>query len=90
MIIPMSKFGTLLNGRPAAKEVALRIQQMVNGSGKKKGVVLDFSGVEVLTPGFADELLRILRKKYGSEEVMTRNASKPVAETLKFLKKTNP
>lgn len=87
MIILMSKFNTVLNGRPAAREAALRIQQIVNGSADKEGVVLDFSGVEVLTPSYADELMRTLNEKYGSEKVIITNTSKAVAETFQAVMK---
>lgn len=78
----MSKFNNVLNGRLSAKEAALRIQQIVNGSAEREDVILDFNGVEVLTPSYADELLRVLREKYGSEKVKTANASQAVSETL--------
>lgn len=75
MTVQMLKFNTVLNGRPATREAALRIQQIVNGEGIKEGVVLDFAGVEVLTPSYADELVRVLREKYGSEKVKITNTS---------------
>ncbi len=83
MTIQMLKFNTVLNGRPSAKEAASRIQQIVNGSAEREDVVLDFSGVEVLTPSYADELLRALKEKYGSDKVKTINTSNAIAETLK-------
>ena len=83
MIIQMSKFNTVLNGRPSGKEAASRIQQIVNGSTERENVVLDFAGVEVLTPSYADELLRTLREKYGADKVEIMNTSKAVAETIR-------
>ena len=82
MTIQMLKFNTVLNGRPAAREAALRIQQIVNGSTEREDMVLDFAGVEVLTPSYADELLRTLKEKYGSEKVKIVNASNAVEETF--------
>lgn len=69
----MQKFGNLLNGRPAAREAALRVQQLVNGSATDD-IVLDFAGVEILTPSYADELLRALKEKYGADKVRVENA----------------
>jgi len=83
MTIQMLKFNTVLNGRPSAKEAASRIQQIVNGSAESEDVVLDFAGVEVLTPSYADELLRALREKYGGNKVEIINTSKAVAETIR-------
>lgn len=78
----MLKFNTVLNGRPATRETALRIQQIVNGSVDKEDIVLDFSGVEVLTPSYADELLKALKDKYGSEKVRVINTAPTISETL--------
>jgi len=85
MIVQMLKFNTVLNGRPSAKEVVLRIQQIVNGSAEKEDVVIDFNGVEILTPSFADELLHGLREKYGQEKVKIINTSPAVSETIKII-----
>ncbi len=82
MIIQMSKFNTVLNGRPAGREDFLRIAQIVNGSAEKDNVILDFSGVEVLTPSYADELLQGLRGKYGSEKVDISNVSDIANEVI--------
>jgi hypothetical protein len=82
MTIQMSKFNIVLNGRPSAKEAILRIQQIVNGSAERENVVLDFAGVEVLIPSYADELLRALEAGYGREKVEIMNTSQAVAETI--------
>ncbi len=82
MTVQMFKFNTVLNGRLSAKEATSRIQQIVNGSAERENVVLDFTGVEVLTPSYADELLRTLKEKYGSEKVRIVNTSNAVAETF--------
>lgn len=82
MTIQISKFNTVLNGRPAAKEAALRIQQIVNGSAEKENVILDFTGVEVLTPSYADELLKALKDRYGSEKIEIKNTSPTVSQTI--------
>lgn len=83
MRVEMNKFGTLLNGRPAAKEAVLRLYQIINGSAETEDVVLDFSGVEILTPSYADELLHGLKEKYGAEKVKTENAqTDAVKDTL--------
>lgn len=78
----MIKFGNLLNGRPAAREVFLRLKQIINGS--REDIVLDFAGVEILTPSFADELLHLLRDNYGNKKIKTENVETAVVrETLK-------
>lgn len=88
MKIEMRKFGSLLNGRPAGKEVALRIFQIVNGFINDKEIVLDFAGVEILTPSFADELINLLREKYGEKEIKIENTETPaVKDTMALIMK---
>ncbi|MBU4370006.1 STAS-like domain-containing protein [Patescibacteria group bacterium] len=84
MNIVMKKFGILLNSRPAGREAALRIFQIVNGSIDEKEVILDFAGVEILTPSFADELLYLLKDKYKAiKEIKVKNTETPVvADTI--------
>ncbi len=87
MRIEMKKFGTILNSRPAGREAYLRVVQIVNGSEPaQEEVVLDFTGVEILTPSFADEFLRSLREKYGDKGVRLENTeSATVRETLESI-----
>jgi len=87
MRIEMIKFGRLLNSRPAGREAALRIVQMVNGSTKdKEEIILDFAEVEILTPSFADELLHLLKEKYKNKEIKLENTETPVVrDTLKVV-----
>ena len=64
MRIEMRKFGTLLNGRTSGTEAALRLFQIVNSAEDNKTITLDFDGVEILTPSFADELISQTKKRY--------------------------
>ncbi|MDP2837783.1 MAG: DUF4325 domain-containing protein [Candidatus Moranbacteria bacterium] len=81
--IEMKKFGSVLNGRPSAKEAVARVRQMVNGSGED--IQLDFSLVDVLTPSFADEFANGLAEHYPTKKVtyfgLEKNQS--ITETLK-------
>lgn len=84
MGIEMVKFGALLNGRPAAREAVLRLRAIINGS--TEDIVLDFAGVEILTPSFADELLHALREKYGTKKIKIANVETAVVkDTLKAI-----
>ncbi len=80
MKIEMRKFGILLNGRPAGREAALRVVQIVNGSAEKEEIILDFSGVEILTPSFADEFLHAVRNKYGYDKIKIENTETPTVK----------
>lgn len=79
----MQKFGTILNSRPSGREAFLRAIQIVNGSLTSEKIILDFLGVEVLTPSFADEFLHLLKDKYRGREIRLENTeSATVKETL--------
>lgn len=64
MTLQMIKFGNILNSRPAGQEALLRAKQIINGSNDPEGIILDFSGVEVLTPSFADQFITGLKELY--------------------------
>lgn len=84
----MIKFGNILNSRPAGREAVLRAKQIINGSEDSEGIVLDFSGVEVLTPSFADEFITGLKELYQNKTITFQgfDESKPVIkDTLSAL-----
>lgn len=87
MILQMVKFGNILNSRPAGREAVLRAKQIVNGSNNPEGIVLDFSGVEVLTPSFADEFVKGLKEIYQDKKIAFEGiANNPVIkDTLRAL-----
>ncbi len=87
MILQMIKFGTILNSRPAGREAVLRAKQIINGSDDPEGVILDFSGVEVLTPSFADEFITGLKHLYQDKTIKLQGfEDKPVIkDTLSAL-----
>lgn len=86
MKIEMQKFGIILNSRPAGREAFLRVVQIINGSSESEEIILDFLGVEVLTPSFADEFLHLLRDKYKDRVIKLENTeSATVKETLKSI-----
>jgi hypothetical protein len=57
MIIAMSNIGTVLDSRPAGREALLAVRPRLQN---ERNVVLDFTGVQVLTPSFADEFVTSL------------------------------
>jgi hypothetical protein len=68
MILEMKKFGNILNSRPSAGEAVLRVKQIINGNADEE-IILDYNGVEVLTPSFADELINGIKKLYPSKQL---------------------
>lgn len=87
MILEMRKFGNVLNSRPAGREAVLRAKQIINGSAEADVVVLDFSGVELLTPSFADEFIKGLKQLYENNEIKLEGyeENKVIQETLAAL-----
>jgi hypothetical protein len=81
MKIEMQKYGNLLNNRPSAKEAVLRMYQVINASGGNPSeIILDFRGVEILTPSYADEMLTQLGIKFGKDKIKTINAETEIVK----------
>lgn len=81
--IEMKKFGKVLNSRPAAKEAALRVKQIINGI--EGDITLDFNGVDILTPSFADEFVKGLKSIYPNKNIdfQSIEQNEIIKETLK-------
>lgn len=87
MIIQMKKFGTTLVSRPSGKEGWLAFQPVLNQIQQGEEIIVDFDGVVVLTPSWADEFLTPLYEKF-KERVELRTIDNPsVKATLSILKK---
>ena len=85
MIIQVKKFGTTLVSRPAGKEAYLAFQPSLKDVPVEEKVVVDFEGVEVLTPSWADEFLSPLMKHYNNKISFTNIDNSSVIESLKIL-----
>jgi len=99
----MRKFGTVLNSRPAGREALLAIrptlppsqipgQPSLNlpGNQMDETIDLDFDGVEVLTPSFAEEFVSELHKQYPGRVRFRNTGSVTVKTTLDFLARLSP
>ncbi|MFA5010044.1 MAG: STAS-like domain-containing protein [Patescibacteria group bacterium] len=85
MKIILNKFGTTLSSRPAGREAFLVVESLLQNLPESEKIELDFAGVAVLTPSWADEVITPLIAKYGREKVVlepSTNAS--VVTTLGF------
>ncbi len=68
--LEMQKFGEVLNSRAAGREAALRALQIVNGQGSEPGeLIVDFHGVTILTPSFADQFLSDIERSLPSKTI---------------------
>ncbi len=85
MIIQLKKFGTFLNSRPSGKEAWLAFQPVLNEVSLNEEILVDFAGVNVLTPSWADEFLTPLFNRF-KEKVKLLNTGNPsVKASLEIL-----
>ena len=83
--IHLRKFGEMLIGHPAGREAWLAAQAYSLPEGTD-AILVDFEGVAVLSPSWADEFLTPLRERYGGENVQLGHSENPsVQATLRTL-----
>jgi hypothetical protein len=87
MKIDLGKFGEILVSRPAGRDAFLTLEAyQLRDLPIDEIVEVDFSGVKVLTPSWADEVVTPLAGRYKNTRLLnTTNAS--VKATLQTLKK---
>jgi len=76
MIIQLKKFGITLISRPSGKEAWLAFQPVLNQIQQEEKIIVDFDGVAVLTPSWADEFLTPLRSRF-NDRVKLLNTNNP-------------
>lgn len=88
MRIEVQKFGTLLVSRPAGREAYLVAKSsLLRDVSADTELEIDFAGVQVLTPGWTDEFLTLIRKEFPCLRLVnTENSS--VKATIEFLEET--
>lgn len=86
MKIELKKFGEILISRPSGREAYLAMSAyLTKDIGREEIIEIDFSGVKVLTPSWADEVITPLVKKFKNIKLLnTENAT--VEATLKTLR----
>ena len=86
MRIELKKFGSMLISRPAGREAFLIMQSsLIKNLDQNELIEIDFSGVDVLTPSWADEVITKLSEKFKNIKLLdTDNES--VIQTLKILR----
>lgn len=90
MVIELKKFGKMLMSRPAGKEAFASAKAYVLPKDvPEKEITIDFAGVDVLSPSWADEFISGLKNMYQGYKfsfVHTENQSvKATLETLASL-----
>ena len=86
MKIELKKFGEMLISRPAGREAFLAMSAYLIKDLKKDELIkIDFKGVKVLTPSWADEVLTKLAEKFKNIKLInTENST--IQATLKTLR----
>lgn len=87
MIIQLKKFGITLVSRPSGKEAWLAFQPSLNEISGEEEIIVDFDGVVVLTPSWADEFLTPLRRQFNNRVKLLNIDNPSVAATLAILAK---
>ncbi len=86
MTIYLKKFGEMLISRPAGREAWLAALAYVLPKSTDEKVIVDFEGVAVLSPSWADEFLTKLLARQGKRNVVFQNTDNPsVGATLQTL-----
>lgn len=85
MKIQLNKFGTTLVSRPSGKEAWLAFQSTLRTISEGEKIIVDFEGVLVLTPSWADEFLTPLRSRFNKRVVLQNTSNASVEATLKIL-----
>ena len=87
MKLELKKFGSLLSSRQTGREALLAIRPVLRKMKPDETLEIDFDGVSVFTPSWADEFLTPLEEEYG-KRITLQNAEKnsSVRAVLEFLK----
>lgn len=89
MKIEIKKFGEVLTSRPDGKEAFLAIQPSLLSKNLNEEIILDFEGVDVLAPGWADEVVTKIMKEYPGQVLFENTDNPSVRTTINFLKDIN-
>lgn len=87
MIIQLKKFGTTLVSRPSGKEALLAFKPKLDQITKNEKIIIDFKGVMVLTPSWADEFLTPLDLRFKNQILLRHTDNLSVKATLSILNK---
>ncbi|MFH1769607.1 MAG: DUF4325 domain-containing protein [Parcubacteria group bacterium] len=85
MRIELKKFGDILVSRPAGREAYLALSAYITRDlSKTEPIEVDFEGVKVLAPSWADEVITRLKETYETVTFLNTDNSS-VQATLKTL-----
>lgn len=85
MRIELKKFGAMLTSRPAGREAWLVAQAYTLPKEGNEKIEVDFSGVAVLSPSWADEFITKLFEQYPSRVTLLPSDNLSVDATLRAI-----
>ncbi|MBI5022941.1 MAG: STAS-like domain-containing protein [Candidatus Magasanikbacteria bacterium] len=86
MRLELRKFGNILSSRPAGRDAWLSAQAYLLDKIKpKEKIEVDFSGVSVLSPSWAEEFLTQLEKRYLEQVVFLPSDNPSVKASLEIV-----
>jgi len=85
MRIELKKFGAVLTSRPAGKEAYLAAKAYSLPKNKKEKIEVDFSGVMVLAPSWADEFFTPLFAEYPNVVTLLPNHNASIRAALEII-----
>ena len=85
MIIEVKKFGEVLTSRPAGREAYLSAKAYILPKNANETIILDFNGVKVLAPSWADEFITKIIAEYPNKIEFLNTNNNSIKETLKIL-----
>lgn len=86
MIIELKKFGDILTSRKAGGEALAAFLPTLKSLGSDEKIKIDFEGVSVLTPSWADEFIGRLWIEYGEKVEFINDDNPSVQSALQFAK----
>jgi hypothetical protein len=89
MKIELKKFGTILVSRQLGREAYAAFLPSLKNAGPKEKIEVDFSGVDVLSPSWADEFLTPLNRQFGERLALGASDNRSVMATVEMLEKAN-
>jgi hypothetical protein len=87
MRIELKKFGDKLISRPGGREAYLAMLAYTLADTKEDEVIeIDFDGIKVLAPSWADEVITKIAEKYKNVVLLNADKNGTVMSTLKILR----
>ena len=84
MVVSISNFGDILMSRPAGKEAFFMAKAYVFRELKEEdNIILDFNGIKVLAPSWADEFISGIKSEYSNKVQYINTENPSVRASLK-------